>query len=136
VTHSATTACHEPASRSRVASIPSVEAPSAVCRADSASILYSSQWPRPWASNSLISPSPGTNATSSVHLLRDAAELQVLYAVGVGAKADELSQAYELSPAWSPLPTYPLVLGLKGDSQDVTDFSVMKDHVRFNLRRR
>ena len=48
----------------------------------------------------------------------------LLYAVGVGAKADEFAQVYELSPDWSPLPTYPLVLALKGDSQDVTDYSV------------
>ncbi|OJA17261.1 hypothetical protein AZE42_03035 [Rhizopogon vesiculosus] len=64
------------------------------------------------------------------------------YALGVGAKHDELSLVYELGRAiltslpstiskftrftdksWGPLPTYPVVLGLKGDDQDVTSFA-------------
>jgi len=45
------------------------------------------------------------------------------YAVGVGAKKDDLSLVYELEKSWAPLPTYPVVLGLKGDGQDVNLFA-------------
>ncbi|KAF7968157.1 hypothetical protein HWV62_31738 [Athelia sp. TMB] len=45
------------------------------------------------------------------------------YAVGVGAKATDLPLVYELDKAWAPLPTYPVVLGLKGDDDDVTLFT-------------
>ncbi|KAI5475498.1 peroxisomal dehydratase [Pseudohyphozyma bogoriensis] len=51
----------------------------------------------------------------------------LLYAVGIGAKRNELQSVYELSPDWHPFPTYPLVLGLKGDHTDVNDFGAMKD---------
>merc|ERR1712093_86122 len=47
----------------------------------------------------------------------------VLYAVGIGAQADDLNLAYELDKEWSPMPTYPLVLALKGASPDVTNFA-------------
>ncbi|KAH0831247.1 HotDog domain-containing protein [Lanmaoa asiatica] len=36
----------------------------------------------------------------------------ITYALGVGAKKDDLSLVYD--KAWAPLPTYPVVLGLKG----------------------
>jgi len=49
----------------------------------------------------------------------------VLYAVGIGAQADDLNLAYELDKEWSPMPTYPLVLALKGASPDVTNFAEM-----------
>jgi acyl dehydratase len=49
------------------------------------------------------------------------------YAVGVGAKKNDLSLVYELDKSWAPLPTYPVVLGLKGDGQDVNLFA---DQVR------
>ncbi|OAX39282.1 hypothetical protein K503DRAFT_769629 [Rhizopogon vinicolor AM-OR11-026] len=47
----------------------------------------------------------------------------ITYAIGVGAKHDELSLVYELDKSWGPLPTYPVVLGLKGEDQDVTLFA-------------
>ncbi|KIY70234.1 peroxisomal dehydratase [Cylindrobasidium torrendii FP15055 ss-10] len=45
------------------------------------------------------------------------------YAVGVGAKSDDLSVVYELDPNFSALPTYPVVLALKGATQDVNLFA-------------
>ncbi|TEB32619.1 peroxisomal dehydratase [Coprinellus micaceus] len=45
------------------------------------------------------------------------------YAVGVGAKNDEFPFIYELHPNFAALPTYPVVLALKGDGQDVNLFS-------------
>ncbi|KDQ51721.1 hypothetical protein JAAARDRAFT_210991 [Jaapia argillacea MUCL 33604] len=47
----------------------------------------------------------------------------ILYAVGIGAKKDDFSLIYELDKSWAPFPTYPVVLGLKGDDQDVNLFS-------------
>ncbi|KAH7907811.1 HotDog domain-containing protein [Hygrophoropsis aurantiaca] len=47
----------------------------------------------------------------------------ITYALGVGAKRDELSLVYELDKSWGPLPTYPVVLGLKGDDTDVSLFA-------------
>ncbi|KIJ64806.1 hypothetical protein HYDPIDRAFT_28168 [Hydnomerulius pinastri MD-312] len=47
----------------------------------------------------------------------------ITYALGVGAKRDELSLVYELDKSWGPLPTYPVVLGLKGDDTDVSFFA-------------
>ncbi|KAI8379346.1 HotDog domain-containing protein [Radiomyces spectabilis] len=46
----------------------------------------------------------------------------LLYALGVGVKEDELKYLYELDANFGPLPTYPLVLTLKGDSGDVNLF--------------
>ncbi|SAM07747.1 hypothetical protein [Absidia glauca] len=43
----------------------------------------------------------------------------ILYALGVGVSEDELKYLFELNPDFTVLPTYPLVLGLKGDSSDV-----------------
>lgn len=51
----------------------------------------------------------------------------ITYAVGVGAKADQLSLVYELDKAWGPVPTFPVVLPLKGTDSDVTDFSAKVD---------
>ncbi|KAG9308313.1 putative peroxisomal dehydratase [Chiua virens] len=45
------------------------------------------------------------------------------YAIGVGAKKDDLSLVYELDKAWAPLPTFPVVLNLKGNDTDVTLFA-------------
>ncbi|EFI27517.1 peroxisomal dehydratase [Coprinopsis cinerea okayama7 len=45
------------------------------------------------------------------------------YAVGVGAKNDEFPFIYELDPNFAALPTYPVVLALKGDGQDVNNFA-------------
>ncbi|KAL0068156.1 hypothetical protein AAF712_004816 [Marasmius tenuissimus] len=45
------------------------------------------------------------------------------YAVGVGAKHDDFPFVYELHPNFSALPTYPVVLALKGDDQDLNLFS-------------
>ncbi|KAG0696243.1 MaoC like domain-containing protein [Suillus ampliporus] len=50
----------------------------------------------------------------------------ITYALGVGAKKDDLSLVYELDKSWGPLPTYPVVLGLKGDDQDVSLFADKK----------
>jgi peroxisomal enoyl-CoA hydratase 2 len=45
------------------------------------------------------------------------------YAVGVGAKNDEFPFIYELDPNFAALPTYPVVLQLKGADQDVNLFT-------------
>lgn len=45
------------------------------------------------------------------------------YAIGVGAKHNEFPFVYELDENFSALPTYPVVLQLKGDGQDVNSFS-------------
>ncbi|BGP19485.1 hypothetical protein JCM10213_006305 [Rhodosporidiobolus nylandii] len=47
----------------------------------------------------------------------------LLYSVGIGAKKDELQFTYEDAPNWHPFPTYPLVLGLKGDNPSVANFA-------------
>ncbi|CAO3621387.1 unnamed protein product [Cunninghamella blakesleeana] len=46
----------------------------------------------------------------------------LLYALGVGVSEDELKYLYELHPQFNVLPTYPLVLALKGDGVDVNLF--------------
>lgn len=46
----------------------------------------------------------------------------LLYAVGIGAKADDFSIVNELDPTWAPFPTYPVVLSFKGVEQDVVNF--------------
>ncbi|KAI9304394.1 HotDog domain-containing protein [Cunninghamella echinulata] len=46
----------------------------------------------------------------------------LLYALGVGASEDELKYLYELHPQFNVLPTYPLVLALKGDNFEVNLF--------------
>ncbi|KAI6015140.1 HotDog domain-containing protein [Pisolithus orientalis] len=43
------------------------------------------------------------------------------YALGVGAKRDELPLVYDKS--WGPLPTFPVVLSLKGEDTDVSLFA-------------
>ncbi|KAI9567734.1 MaoC like domain-containing protein [Boletus coccyginus] len=55
----------------------------------------------------------------------------ITYALGVGAKKDDLALVYELDKAWGPLPTYPVVLGLKGDDTDVSLFAskIGADHI-------
>ncbi|KAI0030563.1 peroxisomal dehydratase [Vararia minispora EC-137] len=45
------------------------------------------------------------------------------YAVGIGAKSTDLQFVYELDPNFSVFPTYPAVLALKKDAEDVTLFS-------------
>lgn len=45
----------------------------------------------------------------------------------IGARRDELRTLYELDPNWHPFPTYPLVLGLKGNHTDLNNFNDMKD---------
>ncbi|KAF9238087.1 MaoC like domain-containing protein [Melanogaster broomeanus] len=50
----------------------------------------------------------------------------ITYALGVGAKRDELSLVYgklQATALVGPLPTYPVVLPLKGDDPDVTLFA-------------
>ncbi|GAA6009669.1 hypothetical protein JCM10207_004148 [Rhodosporidiobolus poonsookiae] len=47
----------------------------------------------------------------------------LLYAVGIGAKKDELQFTFEDAPNWQPFPTYPLVLGLKQDKESVANFA-------------
>ncbi|KAI7897666.1 HotDog domain-containing protein [Cokeromyces recurvatus] len=46
----------------------------------------------------------------------------ILYALGVGVKEDELKYLYELDQHFTPLPTYPLVLTLKGNDFNVNLF--------------
>lgn len=50
----------------------------------------------------------------------------ILYAVGVGAKKDDLSLVYELDKYWAPLPTYPVVLPFKGHSQELNSYLDLK----------
>ncbi|KAF8639171.1 hypothetical protein AX17_001658 [Amanita inopinata Kibby_2008] len=45
------------------------------------------------------------------------------YAVGVGAKHDDFPFVYELHKEFAALPTYPVVLFLKSDGQDVNVFA-------------
>lgn len=45
------------------------------------------------------------------------------YALGVGAKRDELPLVYELDKSWGPLPTFPVVLSFKGEDTDVSLFA-------------
>ncbi|KAJ7178185.1 peroxisomal dehydratase [Mycena filopes] len=45
------------------------------------------------------------------------------YAVGVGAKAEDLGVVYELDKSFAALPTYPVVLPFKGDSQELNLFA-------------
>ncbi|EPQ50563.1 multifunctional beta-oxidation protein, partial [Gloeophyllum trabeum ATCC 11539] len=50
----------------------------------------------------------------------------LLYAVGIGAKKDDfpfLILSGCVDKSWAPFPTYPVVLGLKGEDQDVNLFS-------------
>lgn len=49
----------------------------------------------------------------------------LLYAVGIGHGEQELDYVYEQSLGFRAFPTYPLVLLLKGTSQDTTVFSEM-----------
>ncbi|GAA5955300.1 hypothetical protein JCM21900_003038 [Sporobolomyces salmonicolor] len=51
----------------------------------------------------------------------------LLYAVGIGAKKDELAITYEDDPSWHPFPTYPLVLGLKGDNPSIANFAKARE---------
>jgi len=44
----------------------------------------------------------------------------ITYAIGIGCT--ELPFVYELDDHFTPFPTYPIVLGFKGDSQDVVPF--------------
>ncbi|KAF9224919.1 peroxisomal dehydratase [Gyrodon lividus] len=48
----------------------------------------------------------------------------ILYAVGVGAKKDDLPLVYDKN--WAPLPTYPVVLPFKGDSQELNSYLDLK----------
>lgn len=50
------------------------------------------------------------------------------YAVGVGAKNDEYPFVYELHKDFAPIPTYPVVLPFKGDSQELNLFSEQMKH--------
>ncbi|KAJ3979620.1 peroxisomal dehydratase [Lentinula detonsa] len=49
----------------------------------------------------------------------------ILYALGVGAKntEDDFPFVYELNPNFAALPTYPVVLTFKGDSQELNTFA-------------
>ncbi|CAO1613260.1 unnamed protein product [Jaminaea pallidilutea] len=49
----------------------------------------------------------------------------LLYNVGVAAGADELDYTYEKTDNFRAVPTYPLVLALKGDHVDTNDFAEM-----------
>ncbi|ORX51261.1 Thioesterase/thiol ester dehydrase-isomerase [Hesseltinella vesiculosa] len=51
----------------------------------------------------------------------------LLYALGVGVPETDLKYLFELRPDFSVVPSYPLVLGLKGDSSDVVSFANRKD---------
>ncbi|KAI9311501.1 HotDog domain-containing protein [Dichotomocladium elegans] len=46
----------------------------------------------------------------------------ILYALAVGVHENETKYLYELDPNFGPLPTYPLVLPLKGNDHDVNLF--------------
>ncbi|KAG8933346.1 hypothetical protein FRC02_012099 [Tulasnella sp. 418] len=51
----------------------------------------------------------------------------LLYAVGIGAKKDDLQFVYELDKRFSAFPTYPVVLSLKGNQTDVVNFAKALD---------
>ncbi|KAH7910910.1 MaoC like domain-containing protein [Hygrophoropsis aurantiaca] len=51
----------------------------------------------------------------------------ILYAAGVGAKQNDLSLIYELDKSWAPLPTYPVVLPFKGNSQELNSYIDLKN---------
>ncbi|GAA6060181.1 hypothetical protein JCM10212_005182 [Sporobolomyces blumeae] len=51
----------------------------------------------------------------------------LLYAVGIGAKNNELAYTYEDDANWQPFPTYPLVLGLKGDNPSIANFAKARE---------
>ncbi|KAI0688603.1 peroxisomal dehydratase [Cytidiella melzeri] len=44
----------------------------------------------------------------------------ILYAIGIGAKANEYNVVND--PNWTPFPTYPVALMFKGDDADLNDF--------------
>ncbi|KKA30456.1 hypothetical protein TD95_000640 [Thielaviopsis punctulata] len=46
----------------------------------------------------------------------------LLFANSIGCNADELHFLYERHPKFSAFPSYPVVLGFKGDTPDVVDF--------------
>ncbi|KAI0061092.1 peroxisomal dehydratase [Artomyces pyxidatus] len=45
------------------------------------------------------------------------------YAIGIGAKSNDFQFVYELDKSFAAFPTYPVVLFLKGDDQDVNLFA-------------
>ncbi|KAG8994509.1 hypothetical protein FRB94_009828 [Tulasnella sp. JGI-2019a] len=47
----------------------------------------------------------------------------ILYAIGIGAKKDDFAFIYELDKSFAAFPTYPVILFVKGTSQDVVDFN-------------
>jgi len=47
----------------------------------------------------------------------------LIYAAGIGAKADDLNLVYELEKSFAAIPTYPVVLSFKGDSQELNLFA-------------
>ncbi|CAG8519333.1 3353_t:CDS:2 [Paraglomus occultum] len=47
----------------------------------------------------------------------------ILYALSIGCEADELRYTYELDKQFAPFPTYPIVLSLKGNTNDVNLFA-------------
>lgn len=49
----------------------------------------------------------------------------LIYAVGIGAKKDDLRFVYELAQDFAAFPTYPVVLPFKLDNNDVVDFRAM-----------
>lgn len=49
----------------------------------------------------------------------------LLYNVGLNVPPSELEYIYEKTDAFRAIPTYPLVLGFKGTSDEVTDFADM-----------
>ncbi|RUS34206.1 HotDog domain-containing protein [Jimgerdemannia flammicorona] len=49
----------------------------------------------------------------------------LLYALSIGIDADELNYLYELDPNFTPFPTYPLVLQLKGNTFDVNSYAAI-----------
>ncbi|EGO01139.1 hypothetical protein SERLA73DRAFT_179205 [Serpula lacrymans var. lacrymans S7.3] len=51
----------------------------------------------------------------------------ILYAIGVGAKQNDLSLVYVLDKSWAPLSTFPVTLALKGESSDVNSYLDLKN---------
>ncbi|KAH8917427.1 peroxisomal dehydratase [Atractiella rhizophila] len=50
----------------------------------------------------------------------------ILYALSIGATAEDLQYVYELSPKMKVFPTFPLVLGFKGTSHEVVNFETAR----------
>ena len=78
-----------------------------------------------WNTRDLLLYAVGVRPPSSSCSSSSLSELTL--ALQIGAKVDELAFTYEDDPKFHPFPTYPLVLGLKGDGLSTVNFAQAKD---------